>query len=87
MFMVVNGHVLGDGTGRLVSEGVNGNKVYQMMSNYQMRNKGEGFLRIIDINPENETMEVISYSPYRNEYLTDPDQQFVYHNVVLTKPK
>ena len=45
--MVFSGHVLNDGQGRRVSEGDYGNKVYQMLSNYQMQtNGGNGFLRL-----------------------------------------
>ena len=35
ILFVFSGHVLNDGTGTLVSTGIHGNKVYQMLANYQ----------------------------------------------------
>jgi hypothetical protein len=86
MFFVFSGHVLHDGTGTLVSEGVNGNNVYQMLANYQggvdgSEKGGNGFLRILTIDPSKKRISVKTYSPYINQYKTDPDQQFVIKNV------
>lgn len=90
IFMVVCGHVLNDGTGFLISEGDNGNKVYQMLSNYQTgvigsENGGNGFLRIIDIDPSDAEISVRSYSPFLNEFKTEEDQQFHIEGVIMTK--
>lgn len=90
IFMVVCGHVLNDGTGFLVSEGDNGNKVYQMLSNYQTgvigsENGGNGFLRIIDIDPSLATISIRSYSPFLNEFKKEEDQQFDIKEVILIK--
>ena len=90
IFMVVCGHVLNDGTGLLVSDGDNGNKVYQMLANYQTgvigtENGGNGFLRIIDIDPEQSTMNVRTYSPYLYEFKEEDDQQFSFDGVTLVK--
>jgi len=46
-------------------------------------NGGNGFLRIVTIDPENKTISVKTYSPYINGYKTEPDQQFVFENVQL----
>ncbi len=86
ILMVVSGHVLNDGVGTLVSEGVHGNKVYQMLANYQSGvigsvNGGNGFLRILTIDPAASRIEVQTYSPYIDEYKTEPDQQFVFEDV------
>lgn len=86
IMFVFCGHVLNDGTGTLVSEGKHGNKVYQMLANYQggvegMEKGGNGFLRLIKIDPLNSTISVKTYSPYINKYNTDPDQQFKFENV------
>ncbi|GAB1416694.1 hypothetical protein MASR2M117_21000 [Paludibacter sp.] len=88
IFMVLSGHVLNSGTGRLVSIGDNGNKVYQMLSNYQKGvvntvDGGNGFLRIIDIDPEGHKFSVRSYSPYINQYKTEADQQFSHSDLEL----
>ena len=79
---VFSGHVLNDGTGCLVSEGVHGNRVCQMMANYQTGtvgsvNGGNGFLRILDIDTERGKVAVRSYSPYAGTFRTEPDHQFV----------
>lgn len=86
VMFVFSGHVLNDGTGALVSEGIHGNKVYQMLANYQggvdgTEKGGNGFLRIITIDPGNSTISVKSYSPYIDEYKTETGQQFSYKNV------
>lgn len=86
ILMVVSGHVLNDGTGKLVSEGVHGNKVYQMLANYQggvegTEKGGNGFLRIIQVDTKKSTISVKSYSPYVDKYKTEPSQQFTFENV------
>ena len=86
ILFVFSGHVLNDGTGALVSEGIHGNKVYQMLANYQggvegTVKGGNGFLRIITIDPGNSAISVKSFSPYIDEYKTDPSQEFTYKNV------
>ena len=86
VLMVFSGHVLHSGTGQLVSAGVHGNHVYQMLANYQSgvegsENGGNGFLRIITVDPASQTIAVKSYSPYLDEYKTEPDHQFVFENV------
>lgn len=54
ILFVFSGHVLNGGVGTLVSTGEQGNKVYQMLANFQDGVKGTnrgqtGFLRIVDI--------------------------------------
>lgn len=78
---VFSGHVLNDGTGLLVSEGAGGNRVCQILSNYQRgvngsKNGGDGFLRIVSVDTAAGTVSVQSYSPYTNTYKTEPDHQF-----------
>ncbi|UOE53357.1 metallophosphoesterase [Cytobacillus oceanisediminis] len=85
--MVLNGHVLNDGQGRRVSVGDYGNKVYQMLSNYQMQaNGGNGFIRLLEIDPEAGTIKATSYSPYLDEYKTDWQNEFQYTNAELGTP-
>lgn len=88
--LVVSGHVLHSGTGTLVSEGADGNKVVQLLSNYQngvddAELGGSGYLRILDIDPEANLLQVRTYSPYLNEYKTEPTQQFSLNEVQLIK--
>ena len=86
VLFVFSGHVLSNGTGRLVSTGVHGNKVYQMLANYQSgvtgsEKGGNGFLRIVTMNTKKKTVNVKTYSPYLKTYKTEADQQFRYENV------
>lgn len=88
ILMVVSGHILHRGAGSLVSTGDNGNKVYQMLANYQggvdgSENGGNGFLRILTIDPVQKRIDVKTYSPYTGEYKTEPYQQFTFENVVF----
>ncbi len=88
VFLVVSGHVLNDGAGKLVSTGKAGNKVYQMLANFQSgvkgsENGGNGFLRIVHIDPAAKKMSVKTWSPYLNEYKTDADQEFVFEDVTF----
>jgi len=72
------GHVLNDGAGRLTSAGVHGNPVHQILANYQERPKGgEGYLRLVEFLPNGRTVQVKTYSPHLNKYMTDDQQQFV----------
>jgi len=76
-FMVASGHICGDGTGLLASIGDHGNKVHQMLSNYQMLTEGgQGYLRICTFKADRKHIEVKTYSPILDKYKEEPDQQF-----------
>ncbi|MEJ7691864.1 metallophosphoesterase [Daejeonella sp.] len=86
VMFVFSGHVLNDGTGKLVSTGVHGNKVYQLLANYQQGvigavKGGNGFLRIVSLDPKGKTIDVKSYSPYLKQYKVEDDQQFTFEGV------
>lgn len=82
ILFVFSGHVLNSGLGYLESKGEHGNTVYQILANYQMKEKGgNGFLRIMTMDTKNGRVSVKSYSPYINEYKTDPENEFVIENV------
>ena len=75
--LVVSGHVLEDGLGRLSSTNDFGQVVHQMLVNYQMKTLGgEGFLRLVEFLPDGRTVQVKAYSPFRGTYKTDPENQF-----------
>jgi 3',5'-cyclic AMP phosphodiesterase CpdA len=77
-----NGHVLNDGIGHLESRGTNGNAVHQMLVNYQCgvqpdrKNGGGGFLRIVHVGADGRTVTISDYSPYYDQWLTEPDRAF-----------
>ena len=63
ILFVFSGHVLNGGVGTLVSTGEQGNKVYQMLANFQDGVKGTnrgqtGFLRIVDIDVKKKQVKV-----------------------------
>lgn len=83
--LVFSGHILGSGVGTLVSKGIHGNMVYQMLANYQKNVKGfekgdSGYLRIIKIDKKSQTISVQTYSPWLDKYLKHPDHEFVFTN-------
>lgn len=78
MFMTINGHVLNDGLGFLVSKADYGNLVYQMLVNFQMRPVGgESWLRLLEFLPDGRTIQVKNYCPLTGKYETGPESQFV----------
>lgn len=81
---VFNGHILNDGAGRLVGVGDHGNKVYQMLANYQtLPNGGNGWLRVVQFIPEQDKFTVRTYSPALRRYFSGDEQQFEYTNLGL----
>jgi predicted MPP superfamily phosphohydrolase len=82
--LVLSGHVVqGDGTGRRMDLGLNGNLVNQILSDYQSDPLGgSGYLRILRISPSLNRVSVSTYSPYLDSFMTDDHNQFMvpYHN-------
>ncbi len=76
--LVLSGHVVeGDGTGRRMDIGVRGNLVNEILSDYQSYAQGgEGYLRILKISPSLNRVNVTTYSPYLDSFLTDAHNQF-----------
>jgi hypothetical protein len=72
------GHIIKGGTGFLISITTGGNKVYQMLANYQMQRRGgDGYLRILHFNPSEKSVIVRTYSPFLKRYKTDQKNEFV----------
>lgn len=80
--LVLCGHVFGDGAEHLISPGKDGRSVHQILSNYQAGVApkrpwmGGGFIRLMQFLPDRRTIRVRSYSPWSDQFLTTPDQQF-----------
>ncbi|MBN1514848.1 MAG: metallophosphoesterase [Phycisphaerae bacterium] len=75
--LVLNGHVLGDGTGYVATKNDRGRTVHQILSNYQMRELGgEAYLRLLEFDPDGKTVLVKTYSPLYDSYMLAPDQHF-----------
>ncbi|MDI9380200.1 MAG: metallophosphoesterase, partial [Verrucomicrobiota bacterium] len=76
--LVLSGHVLNDGLGRLSTANDFGEVVHQMLVNYQMQAQGgEAVLRLIEFLPDGRTVRVKAYSPLSGVHKTDPQNQFV----------
>lgn len=77
ILFVLCGHDLGDGVGRLTSERPDGTKVHQILANYQMDALGGGgYLRLMQFLPGDRHVKVRTYSPYLNQFKTDPANDF-----------
>ena len=51
--------------------------MHQMLSDYQVRvDGGEGYLRLLELLPDGRTLQVKTYSPWLERYLTGPEHQF-----------
>lgn len=77
LFLVLSGHVLGDGTGRVTSRGKAGNAVHQVLANYQMLDEGGlGYLRLVELAPDGRRLSMKTYSPSLAVWATAADQTF-----------
>ena len=74
--MVVSGHVTV--AARLTSKGDAGNRVHQMLVNYQDQERGgNGWLRLLRFSPGAWTVDVQDYSPVLDKWSDHPDRRFV----------
>lgn len=78
IFLVLSGHA---GESRLTGKGMHGNTVHQIQSDYWYFDlprikAGSGFLRILTFRPDEDRIEVETYSPVLDEFLTRPSSKF-----------
>ncbi|MDR1681510.1 MAG: metallophosphoesterase [Prevotellaceae bacterium] len=83
---VVSGHVTGSGVGTLVSTGKNGNRVYQMLSNYQREIENavpasKGYYRILTFDKASRRIEVETISAVTGEKHPSEKHNFIFENV------
>lgn len=65
IFLVLSGHVTGDGAGQLTSTGDAGNTVHQVFANYQhFPEGGTGWMRLMTFVPDEDRIDVRTFSPY-----------------------
>lgn len=75
--LAINGHVKGDGLGRLVSQTPTGRSVHQMLVNFQdIGAGGDGWLRLLEFKPDGVTVQVYDYSPTLNQQNQSPQNMF-----------
>ena len=80
VFLVLCGHTLSPTGGVYrVDDGVAGNPVHQIKQNYQDQTLGGGgFLRIMRFDPDEGAVHVSTYSPWLDQWKTDPANQFTF---------
>lgn len=63
--MVISGHT--GNSAKRVDIGVHGNKIYEILQDYQGEDFGGGYLRLLTIDPDSQKIEAEMYSPYYNK--------------------
>jgi len=77
LIMTFNGHVIGDGLGRVTSA-ADGRDISQQLVNFQMRpNGGDGWLRLVELRPDG-TARAWDYSPVLDSRNESPQNQFAF---------
>jgi hypothetical protein len=77
--LTLNGHVLDDGLGHLQSQTPGGRNVQQMLVNFQMKPRGgDGWLRLLEFQPDGKTVQVYDYSPTRKQRNESPGNQYTF---------
>ena len=75
--LTLNGHVQHDGLGHLVSKNATEKNVHQVLVNFQMKpNGGDGWLRLLEFSADGKAIEVIDYSPTRNQCNVSKQNKF-----------
>lgn len=82
VFMVLSGHVCF--SSHREDTGPAGNKIYQILSDYQCRDNGGGYIRLLDFDIKKKTVAAKMYSPFYDKTLED-NSRFVLTDVELIK--
>ena len=73
LFLMLGGHLFNSRR----EDTLNGNTVYSLTANYQVReNGGNWWLRILQFSPSNNEIRVKTYSPTLDSFETDYNSQF-----------
>jgi hypothetical protein len=73
VFLVGCGHIWHDPTYYRISTGSAGNKVFELRSDFQATNNGNGFIQVLDFLPK-DTISTYAYSTIDN--LVDPKSKY-----------
>lgn len=83
--LTLNGHVLGDGLGKLQTPTASGHMVQQLLVNFQMKPRGgDGWLRLLEFKADGKSVQVYDYSPTRKQRNESPKNQFEFELPSLT---
>jgi hypothetical protein len=75
--LTLNGHVIGDGLGRVVTPTPGGRDVPQVLVNFQMKpNGGDGWLRLLEFKADGTTVDAVDYSPTLDRQNVSPQNRF-----------
>jgi len=83
ILMVLSGHLTGSAW--RVDRGEKGNKIYEILQDYQGDDYGGGYLRLLKINTAENTISARMYSPYYKQSKVD-SSQFNFKNVSFIQP-
>lgn len=77
LFLVLSGHVLGDGLGRRTDRADDGHAVHQVLANYQMKERGgNGWMRVMRFFPAEGRIDFTTWSPFLKESAIDEQNRF-----------
>jgi hypothetical protein len=75
IMLVLSGH--SEAVAHRTDLGDQGNRIPQILSNYQhTENGGNGYMRLLRVFPQSQTIRVTTYSPFLDQSLTDAANQF-----------
>ena len=75
VFLTLSGHWFGEAS-QIVTNAA-GDEVIEMVANYQNRaNGGNGWLRLLEFDEDNDQINVMTYSPTLDQFETDANSQF-----------
>lgn len=83
ILLVLCGHT-GSSTWRN-DRGDNGNRIYQILQDYQGENNGDGYIRLLEINPERKSLIGKVYSPYNKQEKCEALIRFMGVNFIPAK--
>ena len=69
ILLVLSGHVTSSSWRN--DKGENGNRIYQILQDYQDEDMGDGYLRLLEIDPDKKMISAKIYSPYSNKEKLD----------------
>ena len=73
LFLMLGGHLTTEVALTLTDSG---HTIYALRSDYQDRTGGNGWMRLMEFQPQANQIQVTTYSPFLNQWETDADSQF-----------
>jgi len=84
--LTLNGHVIGDGLGRVITPTPAGRDVPQVLVNFQMKpNGGDGWLRLLEFKADGTTVDAVDYSPTLDRQNVSPQNRFTMKTAAIKK--